>query len=198
MINNDYDEYLFFPKSPTTSIIGFLAQRARFDFLSFGNTIYTYATCEEPEMADSSRQSWPVERMVYRQLGPYCKDVRNARAQDANFCGGSSGRRKYAMDPAVVLGFLHPHGVVKMEGFNHGFHEKGNNIKSTSTCAANVVLAHYRHFISEPTCTESMDTFLATDQARYKNGSDFESALWEKDLGMRESVERYRNTNSFF
>lgn len=102
------------------------------------------------------------------------------------------------MNPAVVLGFLHPHGVVTMDGFNRGFHERGNDVKSTVTCAVNVVLAHYRHFISEATCSKSMDAFLATQQARYRNGSGFESAEWERDLGVRETVERLRNTNSFF
>ena len=102
------------------------------------------------------------------------------------------------MNPAVVLGFLHPHGVVTMEGFNHGFHERGNNIKSTVTCAVNVILAHYRHFISEATCSENVETFLASQQARYQNGSGVESAEWERDLGVRETVERFRNTNLLF
>lgn len=200
VINNDFDEYLHFPNSPTTTIVDFLAQRAEFDFLSFGNIIYTYMTCEEPRMNDSSFIPWAVERMVYRQQGPYCKDIQNARAHDPNFCGGLTGRRKYAINPEAVLGFLHPHGIVTMEGFNHGYHERGNKVKSTVTCAVNVVLAHYRHFILEPMCSESMDAFLATDNAhyQYQNGLDFESTLWERDLGVRDSIERFRKTSTFF
>ena len=199
VINNDFDEYIYFPKRPIANLVDFLSKRARFDFISFGNTIYTHMICEEPEKIDSSHQPWAVERMVYRQKGPYCAQRNHGHAFDPNFCKHATGRRKYAMNPATMLGFLTPHAMLVMEGFNRGFYDGGNNTKKKTMSANYVVLAHYRHFISKPICSLDMATFSKTEGATYEYpaSSQNASSVWERDLGVHNTVEQLRRRNPF-
>ena len=197
VINNDYDEYFLFPKSPTMNIFNFLSKMTNFDIVEFGNTIYTFATCEGVERLKPIDEPWPVERMVYRQKGPYCKRHKHGLIFDPNICGGARGRRKYAMNPATMLGFLTPHAMLVMEGFNRGFYEGGNNTNKLITSAEDVVLAHYRHFLSEPICSLAMENFLTTEGAfyEYPDDSPFESSDWVRELGVRQTVARFRRKN---
>ena len=197
VINNDYDEYFLFPKSPTMTLISFLSNMKNFDFVEFGNTIYTYATCEDVKRVGSTYEPWPVERMVYRQKGPYCKRHKHGLIFDPPLCGGARGRRKYAMNPSTMLGFMTPHRMLVMEGFNVGFYKGGNNTRMLITSSEDVVLAHYRHFISQPICSLAMENFLTTDGATYEypDDSPFESSIWERDLGVHKTVVRFRRRN---
>lgn len=103
------------------------------------------------------------------------------------------------MNPSTMLGFLTPHAMLVMEGFNKGFYEGGNNTKLLITSAEDVVLAHYRHFISESICSLAMENFLTTDGATYEypDDSPFESSIWVRDLGVRKTIERFRRKNMF-
>lgn len=159
-----------------------------------------HETCEEPERIGNSSKPWAVERMVYRQKGPYCKERDHKPAFDPNVCKQATGRRKYAIHPGTMSGFLTPHAMLVMKGFDQGFYDGVHITKKMVMSASDIVLAHYIHYISKPFCSLDMATFLTTEGAiyEYPDKSPFNSFIWVEDLGVRKTVEYRRRKLVFF